>query len=354
LVELAATQQEITRDIAERLRLTVSPAEHDRVRRDHTANPEAYLSYLRGRHYAFKTTEPEIRRAISFYQRALDADPLYALAYAGMADAYRALSIVGLEPSSEAFPQARAAARRALEIDDTLSDAHVALGWILFSFDWDWQAAERELRRAIELRPGSPDAHRAYAHLLSNIGRHEEALAEARIARELDPLILLTNALEGQFLFYAGRDAEAEARYRKTLELEPNYWVAHNGLGRVYLHRRMFPEAVAAFRAAVDLAAKSSESLTQLGYVLARWGRREEARATIRQLESLAAGHYVPAYAFAMIYNGLGERDRALRYLEQSLDQREVQLTFIKIDTRWDPIRADPRFRAIARRVGLE
>jgi Flp pilus assembly protein TadD len=271
-----------------------------------------------------------------------------------MANAFRALPIVGRVPSKEAFPQARAAARQALEIDDGLVDAHVALGWIRFSFDWDWIAAEEELQRAISLSPENPDAHRAYGHLLSNLGRHDEALAEIRLVRELDPLMLIGNALEGQFLFYAGRNREAEVRFRKTLDLEPNYWVAHNGLGRVYLLRKMFSEAAAAFTTARALAPESLEPIPQLGYALARWGKRDEARAILRELESRAAVHYVPAYNFAMIHNGLGEREQALHYLEQSFEQREVQLTFIRIDTRWDDLRADPRFVSIARRVGLE
>ncbi len=230
----------------------------------------------------------------------------------------------------------------------------MALGWVGFLFDWDWSGAERALRKAIELSPDNSEAHRAYAHLLSNLARHHEALAEVRLARELDPLSLITNALEGQFLFYAGFDQEAEIRYRKTLELEPSYWVPHNGLGRLLLRRQRFPEAVAAFTAARSLAPGSTEPIPQLGYALARWGKREEARAVLSELESLAADHYVPAYNFAMIYNGLEEPDEALRYLERSFEQREVQLTFIKIDTRWDALRDHPRFATIARRMGLD
>jgi TolB-like protein/DNA-binding winged helix-turn-helix (wHTH) protein/Flp pilus assembly protein TadD len=352
LTDLAALQHDVARDVSEKLQARVSGA--DRQTTPPAANPEAYLLYLKGRYYARKQSEPEIRKGIAFYQQAVDADPTYALAYAGMADAFRALPIVGRVPSKEAFPQARAAARRALEIDDSLVDAHVALGWIRFSFDWDWIAAEEELLRAISLSPENSDAHRAYAHLLSNLGRHDEALVEIGVARELDPLMLLTNALEGQFLFYAGRDREAEVRFRKTLELEPNYWVAHNGLGRVYLLRKMFPEAVAAFTSARALAPESLEPIPQLGYALARWGKRDEARAILRELEARAAAHHVPAYSFAMIHNGLGEREQALSYLERSLVQREVQLTFMTIDTRWDDLRSDPRFFAIVRRVGLE
>jgi serine/threonine-protein kinase len=346
-------KHEIARDVSEKLQARWSGGDRQATR-PYAANPEAYLLYLRGRYYARKQSEPEIRKGIAFYHQAVDLDPTYALAYAGMADAFRALSIVGRVPSKEAFPQARSAARRALEIDDGLVEAHVALGWIRFSFDWDWIGAEEELRRAISLNPENPDAHRAYGHLLSNLGRHDEALSEIRLARELDPLMLIGNALEGQFLFYAGRNQEAEVRFRKTLDLEPNYWVAHNGLGRVYLLRTAFSDAVAAFTKARALAPETVEPIPQLGYALARWGKRAEARAILKELESRTADHYVPAYNFAMIHHGLGEREQALHYLEQSFEQREVQLTFIRIDTRWDDLRADPRFVAIARRMGLE
>jgi tetratricopeptide (TPR) repeat protein len=203
-------------------------------------------------------------------------------------------------------------------------------------------------------QPDNADAHRAYAHLLSNSGRHAEAIDEARRARELDPLSLITNALEGQFLFYAGQLDASEARYRKTLELEPDYWVAHNGLGRVFLGRGHLDEAVSTFETATALSHGSVEPLTQLGYALGRAGRRGEARRVLDDLRAMAGDRYVPAYAFAIIHHGLGDRAEALNYLEQSLQAREVHLTFVGIDTRWDSLRADPRFSAVAAHLNLE
>jgi TolB-like protein/DNA-binding winged helix-turn-helix (wHTH) protein/Flp pilus assembly protein TadD len=354
LTDVVVLQREIARDVSQKLQARLSGADQPTLAKDYTANADAYLLYLRGLYHSRKSTQSEIRKGIHFYQQAVQRDPTYALAYAGLADAHRALSIVGDLPSQEAYSQAKAAAVRALEIDPDLPEAHIALGWISFSYDWDWSAAERELRRAIELSPTNSNAHRAYAHLLSNLGRHDEAIAEARRARELDPLMLIANALEGQFLFYAGRDGEAESRYRKTLELDPNYWVAHSGLGRVYIGRQMFPEAIAALTTARELAPGSTESMTQLGYALARSGKREEAEAVLKELRAIAADAYVPAYNFAMIYNGLGRTDEALAQLERSFQAREVQLTFIRIDTRWDALRDEPRFAAIAARMNLE
>jgi TolB-like protein/DNA-binding winged helix-turn-helix (wHTH) protein/Flp pilus assembly protein TadD len=354
LSDLVSLQHEITRDVLRNLRLHLSGADEQTVAQSSTASGEAYRQYLMGRYHHFKSTEPEIRTAIKYFQQAIDADPTYARAYAGLADSYRTLPIVSPVPSSEGYPQAKTAAARALAIDPNLADAHVVLGWTGFSFDWNWAAAEREFQTAIALSPNNSDARRAYAHLLSNLGQHNRAIAESRIASDLDPLSLITNALHGQFLFYAGKDDEAEIRFRKTLELEPDYWVAHNGLGRVYLHRRRFDDAIVAFQRARALSRGGTESATQLGYTLARSGRRREAETLLNDLRTLAVNEYVPAYSFAMIHNGLGDTDAALRYLEQSFRQREVQLTFIKVDTRWNDLRDNPRFRAIAERMRLD
>jgi serine/threonine-protein kinase len=257
-------------------------------------------------------------------------------------------------PSTEGFPQARTAAMRALQLDDRLAEAYIALGFIRSSYDWEWAAAERDLQTAINISPRNADAHRAYAHLLSNQARHAEAIVEGERARELDPRSLLTNVLAAQFSFYAGRLDDAEEGYRKTLEIEPGYWPAHLGLGRVYTFRGMFPEAIGAFRKAISLSSGAVEPVTQLGYALARSGKRAEARALLRELASVSADEYVPAYSYAMILNGLEDKAAALRQLERSVNEREVQATFIKIDTRWDSVRPDPRFIALLKLMNLE
>ena len=320
----------------------------------YTPDSDAQLLYLRARHHHRLSTEPEVRTAIGLYEQAIAADARHAAAHAGLADAWRALAIVGQVPSKDAFPQAKAAAGRALTLDEGLVEAHVALGWIAFSYDWDWTGAERELKRAIELEPTNADAHRAYAHLLSNLGRHEEAILEIGRARELDPRGLLVRTLEAQFLFYAGRDAEAEERFRRTLEMDPDFWPAHLGLGRVAVMREQLPKAIEAFRRAHALSGGAPEATTQLAYALAASGSRNEALSLVRELESRSASGYVPAYSFAMVANGLRDRERALGELERSVEAREVQATFIKIDTRWNWLRTDPRFDALVRRIGFK
>jgi DNA-binding winged helix-turn-helix (wHTH) protein/tetratricopeptide (TPR) repeat protein len=320
----------------------------------YTVDRDAYLLYLRGRHHALEATEAGMRQAIDLYEQALRVAPDFAPAHAAMAEAWRVLSIVGQVPSLQAFPQARAAALRALALDDRLPEAHVALGWILFSFDWDWAAAEQQFKAAIALNPQSPEAHRGYAHMLSNQSRHEEALVEIARARELDPRSTMINNLEGQMLFYAGRFDAAEARYRKVMEIVPDFWPAHLGMGRVHIARGTLDDALAALGRAVALSSNAVEPLTQLGYALAVQGDRDGALALLRQLEARSANSYVPAYAFAMIHNGLGDDGEALRYLEQSVARREVQATFIRIDTRWDRLRPNPRFVALLKQLHLD
>ena len=353
LTNLASLQTEIARDISKKLWAQLSAPDERKLQKGHTADAEAYRLYLLGRYHKLKATESEIRKSIAHFQKALEVDPNYALAYAALADAYRTLPISGYVASSEAFPQAKAAAKRALELDEDLVEAHIVLGWVKFWFDWDWNGSENSFRRAIELSPNNADAHRGYAHLLSNQGRHEEALQQARRATELDPMALMTQSLESQFLFYAGREDEAIATLRGTIDLDPDFWIAHSVLGRVYTRRGMFSEAIIEFNLAKKLSNGSVEVLTQLGYALAKSGQVREALATVAELKNAAAEKYVPAYDFAMIYNGLNRKDEALGYLEKSLAEREVQLTFSKVDVRWDELRTDERFKRVMREVGL-
>lgn len=352
--DIFVVQDAISIKVVSALALRLSGEEQTQLERHYTNNAEAYEFYLRGRYHFFKITPPEVRKAIGFYQQAIEADPNYALALAGMADAYRTQAIAAHAPSKEVYPQAKAMATRALEIDESLADAHVVLGWIGFLYDLEWENAERQLKRAIELAPNNSEAHRAYAHLLSSAGRHDEALAESKIARELAPLTLITSTLDAYFLLYAGHYDEAIVRLKKTLELDPNFWAAHTALGRVYIVQGRYDEAITAMTKAKGLAAGSPEPDTQLGYALAKSGRQNEARAALEELKFLATKNYVPLYFFAIIYNGLGENEEALNYLEKSFHEREAQMTFLKIDTRWDNLRKEPRFIDLIERMKLQ
>jgi|SRR5256714_2053377 len=349
-----AVQDAIAEKVAGALAPQLGHEEKKLLTKRYTLNAEAYELYVRGRYHALKATPPEIQTAISYFRQAIDLDPDYALAYVGLADAYRSFPLNSDMPPNEFFPRAKAALQKAVAIDDTLAEAHAVLGFTIFWYDWDWGAAEGQYRRALELDPNSADAHLAYAHLLSNTGRHAEALAEAKRARELDPLNLRTNALEGQFLNHAGRTDEALARLQKTFELDQNYLLAHLFAWSVYIEKGMYVEAVAEARRARELNDLSAQPGAYLGYALAKSGKRREALAELEGLLELLAERYVPPYLVALVYNGLGERDEALDWLERGYEQRDPKMVFLLVEPKWSNLHSEPRFQDLLRRVGLK
>jgi tetratricopeptide (TPR) repeat protein len=300
-----------------------------------------------------KLTPAEIQKGISSYQAAIKSDPNYALAYVGLADAYRSQGLGGEMRATEVFPKAKEAANKAIEIDDSLAEAYGILGYVIFFYDWDWDAAENQIRRGLELDPNSADAHLYYARLLSDMGRHAEAIAQIKRARELDPLNLRINALEAQFLIHAGRTDEAIDRLQKTSELDSNYWFAYQQAESAYIEKGMFAEAVVAARKGLELYAANSRLISYLAYALAKSGRRAEARAELEALLKLSTMRYVPPYNIAMIYNGLGERDETLAWLERGVEQKDPRMTSLKVEPKWNNLRADRRFQELLRRVGF-
>jgi len=353
MTDLVALQNEIARDVSRKVRARLTGADEQRLARNYTENSEAYQLYLRGRYHALKQTGSEIQTGVSYFRRAIEVDSSYALAYVGLADAYRVLALAGETPATEILPQAKAAAQKAVEIDDRLAEAHAVLGFIIFWYDWDWDAAENQFQRALELDPNSADAHQGYGELLSYTGRHAEALAEMKRARELDPLNLRTNALEGVMLINAGRPDEALDRLRQTVGLDPSYWFARQYAASAYIEKGMFAEAVAEARKAKELSGVSTRPTVFLGYALAKSGKRAEARAELEGLLKLSQERYVSPYNIAMIYNGLGEREETLAWLGRGLRQREPRMVFLKAEPKWNNLRDDPRFQDLVRSVGL-
>jgi len=353
LTDLVSLQNEIARDVSQKLRLRLSGADEQKVVKNYTENAEAYQLYLKGRYHVLKTTRSEIQTGITYFQKALAIDPSYAWAYIGMADGYRTLSLAGEMPSTEVLPKGKAAAEKAIAIDDTLAEAHALLGSIIFWYDWDWNAAENQFKRALELDPNSADAHWVYGHFLSNMGRHAEALGEIRRAIELDPTNLRNNALEGQFLLHAGRTDEAIARLQKTFELDANYWIAHQFASSAYSTKGMFAEALAEAHKAQEYSDASTTPTALAAYALARLGKRAEARAELEGLLKLSTERYVSPYYVAMVYNGLDERDKAIAWLERGYEQRHARMTFLKVEPKWNNLRDDPRFQDLLRRVGF-
>ncbi|MDQ3131193.1 MAG: winged helix-turn-helix domain-containing protein [Acidobacteriota bacterium] len=347
--DIFIVQDSISERVAAALKIRFGNAEKKRP----TENVEAYGLYMKGRYHALNLTRAETDKGIAYFQQAIELDPNYALAYVGLAEAYLPIALAGGVPSREVMPKAKAAAQRAVEIDAGIAEAHAVLGLIIFWYDWDWQSAEKEYLRAIELNPNSAEAHFVYAHLLSNTGRHASALAEIKLSRELNPVSLPTNAVEGQILFFAGKSDEALDRLNKTIDLNPNFWLSHLFISGVYTEKGMHAEAVAAIKKSVELSG-NSQSEAYHAYALARWEKQAEARAVLGELLKLSTERYVPAYNFAIVYNALGETETALDHLEKAFAEKNVLMVFLKVDPKWNNLRNDPRFIELMRRMNFE
>ena len=348
--DLISLQTEIAREVSRKLQKRLSGADEQRLTKRYPANPEAYQLYLKGRYYLLKSAESDLLTGISYFQKAIEIDPSYALAYVGLADAYRSPSLE-IRPT-EGLPKAKAAALKAIELDDTLAEGHAVLGWVIFWYDWDWSSAQSQFKRALELDENNADAHSYYANLLSNTGRHAEALTEGKRARELEPLNLRINALEGQFLVFAGQVDAGIDRLQKTLELDPNYYLARNFLAVGYIEKKMFPEAAAEARKAIDVS-PITYAKSLLAYALAKEGKTAEARAVVEELVRISNQRYVSGYSIANGFNGLGDRDKALAWLERGFQEHDARLIFLKVDPKWNNLRSEPQFQDLMRRVGL-
>jgi serine/threonine-protein kinase len=271
-----------------------------------------------------------------------------------LAESYRAQTITGDRRPADVMPLGKAAALKAIELDDKLDSAWASLCFIQIWWDWDWPAAEHSCQQAIAIDPNGADGHRAYSILLSDLGQHDRAIAEARRAAELDPLALITNAIEAHVLHYAGHDDEAVARLNATLELDANFWITHLFLGKVYLGRNQLDQALQEFGKARDSSHGNTETISLVGFTLARMGNRAGAQAALDELLKRSAERYVPPFNVAMLYRGLDDADDTFAWLEKAYGDRDVRLTFLKIEKKWDPLRSDQRFVALANRMHLQ
>ena len=352
--DVFAVQDVISQKVIDALALRLSRKEQQRLTKRYTENIESYELYFTGRYHYAKLTPPDIRTSIGFYQQAIDLDPNYALAHFGLADANLSLAFSADVPSSDCLPQAKAAAMKALEIDESLAEAHASLAFSVASFDWDWTGAEREAKRAIALNPYSGIAHFAYAHVLSDLAHHDEAALESGHAIALEPVFPLFRALGAMFLHHAGRNEEAYATLQKALEFEPNFWITHLTLGKVLVQQRKYAEALAAFEKAKELSHGNSEAIASIGYVAALAGDVSKARAVVDKLKSLSNQQYIPPHNVAMVYHALGNGNQALSELGRACQERDVRLRLLKVDPRWDSFRFNPRFMAVLKRIGLQ
>ncbi|MBI1796716.1 MAG: protein kinase [Candidatus Eisenbacteria bacterium] len=351
--DVLALQGEVARAIADEVRVKLTPREAGRLNRPRAVRPEALDAYLRGRHHWNRRLEPEVRKSIEHFQRAIEFDPGYALAFAGLADAWNILADLRALPQGEAFERARAAAERAMALDPSLGEPHTSLGFVLMFNRYDWPAAAAEYERAIALHPGYATGHQWYAELLASQGRFGEALAEARHAERLDPLSAVIGASVADILYFERRYDEAIEQLRRVLELDPAFLLVHPDLGRAYAQAGDFDRAIAEFEQAATLAGGLPGSSAGLAHTLAVAGRRDEARAMLPALEARVRTGRMNPYAIATVLTGLGDLDAALDWMERAFEQRDGGLVWLQVHPRLDPLRGHPRFAALAARMGF-
>ena len=343
---------EIGASIAAQVRLMLMPEEERRLTRDATGDPEAHDCYLRGRYHYARFNLSDAQKAIEYFQSATDRDPAYVLAHCGLADALMVLPISGDVASKEVFPTAKNAIARALQFDLESAEAHTSDAGAKFWFDWDFEGAEAAARRAISLNENYSLAHLYLAHVLSNIGRHDEALVVIKRALVVDPLSLIDGAMLGQFLYHAGKHSAALQQLKATLGMEPRFWVGQICAAKTYQKLGMYSEAFTACDMALKYSGGNSEALSLAGYMHAVLGDRTEAEAKIHTMLERKPQRYVPPYNIALVFAGLGETERALEWLQQAFDERDVHMPFL-LDHKWGGIRSNAQFRKLLSRVGF-
>ena len=350
LRDTLALQKKVASAIAEQIRIELTPQEQAVLKRVNVVNPEAYESYLKGRYFWNKRTADGLKVATAYFNQAIEEDPNYAQAYAGLADSYNLLGDweYGALAPSEAYPKAKAAAIKALELNNTLGEAHTSLAFSLDVFDRDWQSAEKEFRKAIELNPGYATAHHWYAWHLSEIGRNAEAIAEMRKAEHLDPLSLIISADMAEILLVAHLNDEAAEQSRRTVDMDPNFAIAHFELGEAFVQKHSYNEAIAEFQKAIELSGGSISARANLAYAYALSNKRNKAVKILNDLKTRSTRN---ASEIALMYVGLGEKDQAMSWLEKAYDEHFNPSILVR--PAFDPLRSDPRFQNLVHRIGL-
>lgn len=353
LVELLAVENDIAREVSQRLRSELSAADREKLKKGSTDNPEAYQHYLKGKYYTNKLSEDGFAKGINYFNQAIAIDPEYGLAYNGLAFNYINQDDWFIRPS-EAGPRARDAANRALAIDDGDADAHVSRAIVAHWYEWDWARAEKEFKRAIELNPNDSEAHGYYSWFLAPMGRKDDALAEAKLSQQADPNSSLANFIIGSALVFTRQWDPAIEQLRRAKQLDPTFWFAPSFLGRAYEQKGRLPEAISEFQRALELENRNPEIWSGLGHAYAVSGNRAEARKVINHLKELSTYNYIAPFNFAVIYAGLEEKDQAFAWLDQAYnDQSYYMAVYLTTDPRLDSLRPDLRFAELLRRVGL-
>ncbi len=351
--EIITVQEEIAKEVSEKLRLRPTGEEQKRLTRRYTENPEAHQLYLKGRYLWNRRTAQTLERAAAYFQQAIDKDPGYALAWAGLTDCYGLYSFYGALSPDEAFPKAKEAAAKALEIDDTLAEAHASLVWIKTDYDWDWQGAEREFKRTIELNPSYAQVYVWYSAPLDAMGRLDEALAAQKRAEEMEPLSLIIGSLVGRSLYFAQRYDQAIEQLRRVLDMDANFPLAHLFLGMAYEQKGMFEEAIAEFQKGSSLSGGDPRMAGALGHAYAVSGRKDRAQNVLVELKQLSKRRYVAPFEIAVIYIGLADKDLTFQWLEKAYRDHSSWLPWLKVDPRFDSLHGDSRYQDLRRRMGL-
>ena len=350
--DVLAVQNEIAQEVSSNLRVKLTGAEQQQLAKRYTENAEAYQLYLKGMYEWKKHTQEDLQKAIEYFKQAKELDPNYALAYSGLSASYGVLGNSYLPPR-ESFPEAKAYAAKAVALDDTLAEAHSAMGAVRLYYDWDFAEAQKELKRAQSLDPNDAAAHHLYADSLEIMGRFDEAKAERDHALKLDPLSPLYNMADGATLYFAHQDEEAIAQFEKTINLEPRFVLAYLYLGEAYEQKKMYAQAIATYQKGMTQAERHPLLIAALGHAYAVSGERGKANQTLNELRELSKRRYVTPYLTAIIYLGLGDKEQAFAWLDKASQDRSSFLIWLKVEPLFDPLRDDPRFQNLLRRVGL-
>ena len=356
--DILKLHSQVAQDIAREIRIKLTPEEKELLAQEREVNPEAHKAYLLGYYHDRKLSSLGVIKSIEYFKQAIEIDPNYALAHTGLSRAYAYLTVFTATEPAEAFPKAKAAALKALEIDDSLPEAHLALGWVLATYDWDWEGAEREFKRALERNLILPYVgHRTYAWFLAWMGRFDEAIALIKQGRELNPLDLGRNRVYGVVLYCARMYDEAIAEQKRVLEIDPHFAAVHADLGNSYAQKGMYKEAVAELQEAVGLSMKGGvqggNQRKDLGLAYALSGNRVEALKILEELIKESEQMYVSPLSIAQLCTGLGMKEEAFAWLEKACEVRDGNMCLLKVWPAYDPIRSDPRFQNLMRRMNF-
>lgn len=351
--DIFAIQDDISQAIVSKLKIELIGDERALLTKRYTENLKAYHLYLKGRHFWNKRTKQSLKQSIGYFEQAIKIDPEYALAYTGLADAYNILGSYEMLPPLEAYPKAKEAAMRALEIDDTLAEAYTSLARVKNRFDWDWSGSEEYFKKAIELNSSYPMGHSWYSILLRSLGRFDEALTIINKALELDPLSLPINTTIGSIFYFAQKYDQAIIQCKKALELDPNFTWAHAILASAYLQKFLFEKAIAEFKKAVFLSKASTWYVAELAHAYAVTGDKNKALNSLDKLLEQSKREYVPVAEIAMIYTGLNNKEKAIEWLEKAFIERSDKLVNLNVEPRLGNLRSEPKFKALLKKMGL-